>query len=162
MRKVIVNSTPLIALCKTGRLHLLRDLYGAITVPVGVFEEVTKKNDSVRKMITAADWICIEHISDDFEVGRRMYSAKLHRGEIEVMLLAQSSKEEHLVIIDDDAARKTAVFLGLHLTGTLGVLIKAKEMGYIDAVMPELEKMKLHGIYISDRLQDMVREITGE
>lgn len=31
-----------------------------------------------------------------------------------------------LVIIDDNAAKKTAKYLGLTVTGTLGVLIKAK------------------------------------
>jgi predicted nucleic acid-binding protein len=41
MRKVIVNSTPLIALCKVNQLDLLRRLYGEITVPKAVFEEVT-------------------------------------------------------------------------------------------------------------------------
>ena len=46
-----------------------------------------------------------------------MYKAKLHDGEVEVMILAQEHDEEHLVIIDDGAARKTAEFLGLNVTG---------------------------------------------
>ena len=33
MRKVVVNSTPLIALCKIDRLDLLHELYGEITIP---------------------------------------------------------------------------------------------------------------------------------
>lgn len=36
MRKVIVNSTPLIALCNAGQLHLLRALYGEISI-IGVY-----------------------------------------------------------------------------------------------------------------------------
>ena len=48
MRKVIVNSTPIIALSKAGRLHLLKELYGQISIPTAVKEEVTRKNDSVK------------------------------------------------------------------------------------------------------------------
>lgn len=47
-----------------------------------------------------------------------MYQAKLHAGEVEVMILAQESPGADLVILDDNAAKKTAKFLGLKVTGT--------------------------------------------
>lgn len=46
MRKVIVNSTPLIVLCGIGRLDILRELYEEIVIPTAVFREVTVKDDS--------------------------------------------------------------------------------------------------------------------
>ena len=48
---------------------------------------------------------------------KQMYRAKLHDGEAEVMILAQEASTADLVIIDDNAAKKTAKFLGLHVTG---------------------------------------------
>ena len=49
MRKVIVNSTPLIALAKSGRLDLLRRLYGHIVIPeASMLEEVT---DRVKELL---------------------------------------------------------------------------------------------------------------
>jgi len=39
MRKVIVNSTPLISLCKIGLLDLLKKQYGEITIPEAVFRK---------------------------------------------------------------------------------------------------------------------------
>ena len=36
MRKVIVNSTPLIALCKAGEFLLLKRMYEEITIPEAV------------------------------------------------------------------------------------------------------------------------------
>jgi predicted nucleic acid-binding protein len=160
MRKVIVNSTPLIALCKVNQLDLLRRLYGEITVPKAVFEEVTKKNDLVRKEVAAASWIHIETVQDT--KAKRMYRAKLHDGEVEVMILAQEYEGEHLVVIDDNAARKTAQFLGLTLTGTLGVLIKAKELGLIDSVMPIVGRMEENEIYFSDSLKARVKRLSRE
>ena len=37
MRKVVVNSTPLIILCGIGRLDILKILYQEITIPPAVF-----------------------------------------------------------------------------------------------------------------------------
>ncbi len=45
MRKVVVNSTPLIILCGIGRLDILRMLYQEITTPMAVFREVTAKEE---------------------------------------------------------------------------------------------------------------------
>ena len=159
MRKVIVNSTPIIALCKVDLLHLLKDLYGEITIPEAVYHEVTAKNDRVKDQLINSDWISIEKVTN--LARKRMYHAKLHEGEVEVMLLAQDY-ENHLVVIDDGAARNAAIFLGLKLTGTIGVLIKAKQQGFISAVMPIIHKMETHGIYFSDKLKETVRHITSE
>lgn len=57
MRKVIVNSTPLIALSKANRIALLHDLYGDVYIPEAVFQEVAKKNDAVKQTITSCAWI---------------------------------------------------------------------------------------------------------
>ena len=160
MRNVIVNSTPLIALSKVGLLNLLKQMYGEIMIPEAVFREVTSKNDEVKKEIIGSDWIKVRQISD--RKSRRMYSARLHDGEVEVMMLAGEQTSETLVIIDDYAARKTADFLGLNLTGTIGVLIKAKQKCYIESVMSVVKKMEDCGIYFSERLKDQVRQLTNE
>ena len=64
MRKVIVNSTPLISLCKIGLLDLLKKQYGEITIPEAVFQEVSRKNDIVREQISSSYWIHIEKIRE--------------------------------------------------------------------------------------------------
>ena len=38
MRNVIVNTTPLIALCHVGQLDILKKLYGGIMIPQAVYE----------------------------------------------------------------------------------------------------------------------------
>ncbi len=160
MRKIIVNSTPLIALSKAGNIELLHKMYGDITVPEAVFKEITAKNDVVEREIKNSDWIHIEAIND--VKSKRMYSAKLHAGEVEVMILAQEYEGEHLVVIDDYAARKTAEFLRLNLTGTIGILLKAKKQGYIKEIMPIITEMEENKIYFSDELINMVRKVAEE
>ena len=43
MRRVIVNSTPIIVLCNIGLLDILKALYAEICIPEAVYREVTEK-----------------------------------------------------------------------------------------------------------------------
>lgn len=161
MRRVIVNSTPLIALCNAGLLKILKEVYGQITIPKAVFDEVTAKPDSACSQIkTNMDWIIVEKISDITD--RKMYKAKLHAGEVDVMILAQSEPLADLVIIDDNAAKKTAKYLGLKVTGTLGVLLKAKKVGVISSVKNAIDAIRKNGFYISDNVIQMVLKQADE
>ena len=91
-----------------------------------------------------------------------MYHAKLHAGEVESMILAQKPNKADLIILDDNAARKTAKFLGLKVTGTLGVLVKAKQCNLITEVKPILDEMVRNGLYISDEVKKMVIKSANE
>lgn len=161
MRRVIVNSTPLIVLCNVGKLEILRALYTEITIPEAVFAEVTKKEDSACQIVKKSlDWIRVERILSPSD--KKMYQAKLHDGEVEVMILAQEGVRADLVILDDNAAKKTAKYLGLTVTGTLGILLKAKKAGIIPAIAPVLEEVKKNGFYISGTVERMVLSEAGE
>jgi predicted nucleic acid-binding protein len=160
MRKIIVNATPLIVLCHIGCLELLKKLYGKIIVPRAVYQEVCAKPDSVCQQIKDhADWIQVCDISHPAE--RKMYQAKLHAGEVEVMILA-SEMEAELLIIDDNAAKKTAKYLGFTVTGTLGVLLKAKQNGIVQEVRPLLQAIRKSGFYVSRNVENMVLSAAHE
>lgn len=160
MPNVVVNSTPLIVLCGIGKLEILRELYRELLIPVAVYQEVTAVKDSACMQIMAQrNWIHVEKIQNETE--KKMYRAKLHAGEVEVMILAQEQKAD-LVIIDDNAAKKTAKYLGLTVTGSLGVLLKAKQVGLIERVRPLLSEMKKNGFYVDSKLEEMVLKYAGE
>ena len=118
MRKVIVNSTPLIELCHVNQLTVLKQLYGEITIP------------------------------------KAMFKSQLHDGEVEVMILAMEQKAD-VVVIDDQNAKKYAKYLELQVTGTLGVLMKAKQKGYLSELKPVLDVMAQNGIYIKPSLVEL-------
>ena len=160
MRRVIVNSTPLIILCKIGKLDILKELYKEIIIPQAVFAEVTAKEDSVCRQVAGKEWIHVECVGDQSE--KKMYKAKLHDGEVEVMVLAQEGKRADLVIIDDNAAKKTAKYLGLTVTGKIGVLLRAKKQGILETLAPVIGEMKQKGFYISNDLEEMILEQAEE
>lgn len=65
MRKVIVNSTPIIILSNAQSLSVLKSVYQEITIPKVVFDEVTAKEDSAcNELKNNLDWIYIENISN--------------------------------------------------------------------------------------------------
>ena len=90
-----------------------------------------------------------------------MHRAKLHAGEVEVMILAQEQKAD-LIILDDNTAKKTAKFIGLPVTGTLGLLLRAKREGYIKKVTPFMDDLCNDGFFIQDSVRQMVIEQAGE
>ena len=79
MRKVIVNSTPLIILGNIDRLDILQKMYGEIIIPQAVFEEVTSKNDDAKlKLSQNLSWIKIFEVKD--KSSRKIYQA-FHDGQ---------------------------------------------------------------------------------
>lgn len=91
-----------------------------------------------------------------------MYEAKLHDGEVEVMILAQEEPKAELVILDDNSAKKTAKFLELSVTGTLGVLVKAKQLNYIEKLKPLMDALIANGFFVTQNVYSMVLEQAGE
>ena len=157
MRRVIANTTPLIALANIDRLELLRELYGSIIIPQAVMDEIIR--EPAKQRVRRATWIKVEPIQDASQ--KDIFRARLHAGEVEVMILAREQKAD-LVIIDDDAAKKTAIFLGLNVTGTLGVLLKAKREGYLEKVEPVINELLCDGLFISDTVKSYVLKEAGE
>ena len=161
MRKVVVNTTPLIALSHVGRLDILKELYGEIIIPEAVYRELSAKEDSICKNMVnkSLDWIRIDSIKN--QMAKAMYKTQLHDGEVEVMILSKEI-EADVVIIDDANAKKHAKYLQLPVTGTLGVLIKAKKEGYVGELKPILYQMVEKGIYVSQELIELCLKQVGE
>lgn len=160
MPKVIINSTPIIILGNMDRLDLLQKIYGDVCIPEAVYNEVLTKKDSACQKVQQAGWIHVESVKASVE--KRMFKAKLHEGEVEVMLLALEEPSANLVVLDDDAAKRTAKFLGLTVTGTLGVLLKAKKMGFVSEIRPLLDQMKMMNFFINEKIEKLVLAQAGE
>ena len=161
MRKVVVNTTPLIALSHVGQLDILKKLYGEIIIPKAVYRELSAKTESICKKAVdrSLEWIRVENIKN--QMAKTMYKTQLHDGEVEVMILSKEIAAD-VVIIDDANAKKHAKYLGLPVTGTLGVLIKAKREGHINELKPILHQMAENGIYISKSLIELCLKQVGE
>jgi predicted nucleic acid-binding protein len=85
----------------------------------------------------------------------------LGAGEAEAIALALSYPGS-LLILDDDLGRKIARIGGLRYTGTLGVLVKAKQSGFKPQVAPVVEALQQTNMWLGRELIRMVLREAGE
>jgi predicted nucleic acid-binding protein len=158
--EVICDVSPIQYLYQAGLLEPLRLLYGAITIPTAVAAEL--REGAVRGVdlpaFEALDWIKIRQ-----PAGRLLLPivADLGAGEREVLALGTETLDS-LVVLDDALARQYARMLKLRLTGTLGVLLKAKEAGLVPALAPVLERLQHLRFRIDPETRQAVLRLAGE
>jgi len=159
MRKVISNTTPIITLLSISKLEILKDIYGEIIIPEAVYFEIESgKNKSFYSDISKFDWINILAIKDTEPL---KYLNDLDKGEADVIVLANELKAD-LVIIDERVGREYAKHFNLNLTGTVGILLKAKELGIIGELKPLLCLMTKNGIWLHKKLIDKILATANE
>ena len=156
MNNVVSNSTPLILFDKIDHLHLLKDLYRKIYIPQTVFDEVSNAKYE-NNIFKGNDFIEVRHIQST----PILYPAALHSGEIEVFILAKELNAD-LCIIDDLLARNYAVNLGLRITGSIGILLLAKELRLIKNVKPLVDKLIENNFRIGSKLYQDILKKAGE
>ena len=159
-RLVVVNTTPITALSLVGELGLLRSLYDEVVVPSAVEAEVLAggRDGIGGSELIEASWLRVASLQD---ARRADLLADLDRGEAQILALAQELNAD-LVMIDERLARLHAKRLGLTLTGTLGVLLRAKQLGHVKAVAPLIDRLRQGGIHLSDLLVTEVLALADE
>lgn len=65
-------------------------------------------------------------------------------------------------VVDDRAARRAAKALSLPVTGTFGVIVRAKRRGIIDAAKPVIRAVLETGLYYDDESVRTLLEAMGE
>lgn len=159
MRKIISNTTPIITLLSISKLDILKDIYGKIIIPQAVYNEIEEgKNKAFYTDLSKIEWIEIKQIKDREPL---KYIYDLDKGEAEVIVLANELKAD-LVIIDEKLGREYANHFNLKLTGTIGILLKAKEQGLTENIKPLLKTMKANGIWLSQKFINQILKTANE
>ncbi len=157
---VVVNATPIISLALINHLPLLHTLYGEVHVPPAVQSEVLAGGPQASGVaeLQSATWIRNTPLADP---RRADLLSDLDRGEAEVIALAQELRA-NLVIIDERLARLVAKRLDIPLTGTVGVLLRAKASGLLPAVAPLLHTLQQNGIRLGPEIVAEALKLAGE
>ncbi|MGD9931735.1 MAG: DUF3368 domain-containing protein [Mangrovibacterium sp.] len=149
-KTVISDTSTLILFHKIDEFILLQKVYGElITTP-----EIAKEFGEV-----LPDWIKIQSAADkkyqDF-----LYT-QVDYGEASAIALASEFKDV-LLLLDDLKARKLAARLNFRITGTLGVIHRAKQMKIIDKVKPLIDKLMLTDFRIADNVIKEILKLNNE
>lgn len=91
----------------------------------------------------------------------RVAEAGLGAGESEAIALALEV-EASQIVLDDGPARQLATRLGLHVVGTAGVLLAAKQAGLLLAVRPSIEALLATGFHLGSDIVERTLEKAGE
>lgn len=160
MRDVICNTSPLQYLHQVELLHLLPALFESAQVPPAVVAELAEGR---RRGVNLPDlaglpWVTVRAVRD-----RTLLPlvTSLGSGEKEVLALGLEAPD-HLLVLDDRAARRYAIAVGLEVTGTVGILLLAKERRLLDAVRPAMDRLQRLRFRLSAATYRRVIDLAGE
>ncbi len=108
MRRIVINTSPWIALSICEQTNILEKLYDEVYMPSAVKQEILAGRKRVGvKELNESHWLKIENIISSEKVE---FLYELGRGEAEVITLAKE-KGINLVLIDEKVARMQAKIL---------------------------------------------------
>lgn len=160
MPAVICDTSPLQYLHQAELLRLLPALFGVVVVPPAVVSEL---NEGKRRGVhlpesSTLPWVTVRSVRDPMLVPPH---TNLGDGEKEVIALGRES-EDPLLVLDDRGARRYAASIGLAVTGTLGILVLAKERHLIDSIRPVLSRLQALGFRLGVNTRAATLRLAGE
>jgi predicted nucleic acid-binding protein len=159
---VVSNTTPLIGLASIECFQLLEQLFGAINIPQAVYDEAVVagcEEGGAKRQVQAATWIKIVPVKDSLAVD--MMLGELDLGEAETIVLAREIGADW-VLMDEKKGRRKLTQLGMPKIGTLGILLKAKQVGLLSTIQPEIARFRQLGFSISPPVVEAVLRQAGE
>lgn len=160
--KIIVTDTaPLISLVAAlGDLTVLQMLYDEVLVPFEVCQEMLAGGTTGLAVaeFKAANWL--RKWPNSVVISPSLLNS-LDRGEAAVIQLAIQEKIT-TVCIDELAGRRIAKLSGLSVTGSLGILLRAKREGYLLLMQEAIQRMTNRGVRLSKTVIAVALKQAGE
>ncbi len=147
---IVVDTSCLIALTRINHLLLLHQVYDSVIITPEIKQEFK---------FELPDWVEVRHTSSDEDL--TVINSLVDLGEASAIKFCLKNKDS-LLIIDDSKGRKLAKRLGIKVTGTLGVLAKAKRKGVIDSVKPYLGALEKVDFRFDEKLRALILKSVGE
>ena len=144
----VLDSACLIGFERIGRLDLLPALLEPAMAPPAV----------IREFGSRPEWLAEVEVAD-----RGMVAALglvVDPGESEAIALA--FEKGIRIILDDRKAREAAQRLNISVTGTVGILLKAKEAGLVASIRPLLDALDAHHFRSGPLLRAEALRLAGE
>ena len=156
----VVNTSPLIFLSKAGLIDLLQVVSPRVMIPEPVAFEIRRRgmDDVTAQAITNTPWLNSVPVAS---IPPLVQSWDLGAGESAVLAYALLYPGT-IAIIDDGAGRRCAEMLGIPLSGTLGLVLLAKQRGVIPSARPVIATLKQHGMFLSEKIINQALTLVGE
>jgi predicted nucleic acid-binding protein len=156
---IISDASPVIALAVCDKLNLLDKLFDRVCVPQAVFNELIVPNKP--KVETITEWAKARIVRVKNTATVAAFSLNLDPGESEALSLYWETAADYL-LIDEKKGRIIAARNGIKTVGTIGILLSAKQKGFLAGVKPSLDVLVNSGFRMSDILYRQILERAGE
>ena len=160
-KELVINTTPIISLiAATGSLDMLPLLYSRVWVPFEVCREIQAGGMDGFASTEFEQMAWLHKQSQPVTIPLLLQNS-LDTGEAAVIQLALQEGVA-LVAIDESVGRRFARLSGLSLTGSLGILLKAKKLGYPVLMKDAIQRMRQRGIWLGDKVVEFALREAGE
>ncbi len=160
--RLVLNASPIICLAKAGLLNEVLSMAQEVAVPQTVADEVLAVDDdrdaAVRWMRTEKAQRALRKVGLPASF---VLAWDLGAGESAV-LTAVAGWPGSVAVLDDLAARRCALALGIDVTGTLGLLLMAKRAGALDSLRRALDSVTDAGLFVSPKHVSAILAASGE
>lgn len=137
---IIADTSCLISLYNAEILQILEELFTEVYITSEIQNEFGQP---------LPNWIKLKNPENTHQL-ESLYS-QLDRGEASAIALALQEKNS-ILIIDELKGRNIAINLGVKTTGTIGILVLAKQKGCIEDLMEAVDKLVVNGFRLSKKL----------
>lgn len=145
MKIVIADASCLITLDNINEIDLLQKLYNQIFVTPEVAAEVGNSLPDWVQQRSSLNVSLIDQLTASLEVG-------------EATSIALALEIPNcLLIIDEKKGRRTAIRLGIEIIGTIGIVMKGIEDGFVSSPNTVVERLEQAGFRFSESLKSTIR-----
>ena len=142
MPAVVSDTSVLHYLSVTGQFNCLEKIFHEVFIPSAVWKEVSHHRDlpvcNAATQAIAAGWLKLETPHDRQAV--QSLQRFLGAGESEAIVIAREHQPS-LLLMDDLDGRATAQRFNLPVMGTVGILVRARKLGYVASLKPVLDEL---------------------
>lgn len=155
----VINASPIILYARIGRLNVIERLAPRVIIPATVIEEIQAgiRKDGTVKDATA--W-ALQYQQPDISIPTTVERWDLGQGESQVISFCLQG--ERWAVLDDRMARRCISAHGLNMIGSLGMILRARKLGLIDAARPWVYKLKDEGMYVEVSLVERALSALSE
>lgn len=159
--ELVINTGPLIAISAAlGALSVLKTLYNKVYVTYEVCEEMQTTGARLFALtpFKQAKWL----LKQNKHLNISSYlNNSLDRGEASVIQFALDRKIPK-VCIDEAAGRRIARLNGLTVTGSIGILIRARKEGFPFSMREAIDQIVQKNVWLSEKLINLALREVGE
>jgi len=161
---VVSNTSPILAMSAIDHLNLLQKQFDEVLIPEAVRTELKTETDfrgtkGIRQALKDG-WLKVQGIQN-IRLAQAL-AMEIDYGEAEAIALALETQSP-IILLDEYDGRAKARVLGLRPIGVLGVLLRAKKAGDIDALSPIIKALQNDvGFFISEELLTTILRQAGE